>query len=71
MEAKSSPSTRKLTFFNCFNAYFSFERETDRQSTSRGGGGRAEREREREAQDPKQAPVCKLSVQSPTRGLNS
>ena len=46
---------------------FIFERERERQSSSK--GGRAERKRE--TQKPQQVPGSAVSAQIPVRGLNS
>ena len=54
-----------LTFFKFFFFYCLFIFESVRQSASGGGA-----EREREMQNPKQAPVSKLSAQSVMRDWN-
>ena len=55
----------KKKYFKCL-FIFERERQTDRESVSRGGA-----ERERETPNRKQAPGSELSALSPTRGSNS
>ena len=63
---KSFHSTLQIHAVYLFFNIYSFLRDRERQSMSRGGA-----EREGETQNPKQAPGSELSAQSPTQGSNS